>query len=330
MVGKISAITLLALLSPPVIAQATRLADDLQRFLAWFEGEYDNHEQVWRQKLDGAEPLEHVHHIFKAVEYPPLGPHVFFVKQYSDGDYDKVYRQRLYSFSMDEAENAILLRVHSFEDEAAYRLADQDPSLLRNLREERLKTIPGCEVYWRWNGERFDGGTKRDACSFMSKRYGKRIYVNDTLRLSDSWLWIQDQAHDGDGRRVFGHAIPHKNRKVKFYRGWMSVKRHKLRGDDAPEAATEADSDDWLFAKIPRIHNEGQRVPLRDEDGGSTGYTLSLETLTYQETGVPVLKVGVIEDRSGRTLSYSWTEPAARRIGINVRWFQAGLTRIDD
>ena len=57
---------------------------------------------------------------------------------------------------------------------------------------------------------------------------------------------------------------------------------------------------------------------------------MSLESLTYQETRVPVLKIGVIDDTTGYTLSYSWADPASRRIGLNVRWFQAGMTRIDE
>ena len=313
-------LTLAVLVSP---VPATAAEQEFQRFLTWFEGEFDNYEQVWQQKTDNEEDvLEHIHHIFKPVRVPALGDNVFFVKQYMDGDYDKVYRQRLYRFSVDDGENAILLTIYSFADEMKYRLADQRPAILETLEPDGLKTIPGCEVFWKWNGEFFDGYMKQDACSVVSRQTGKRIYINDTLRLTDSWIWIQDQAHDADGNRIFGHDVPHKNRKVKFYKGWMALKKHKVEPG--------ADLSDWIFAKIGRMHSEGQKIPLLDESGIRTGYTLSLETLTYQETRTPVLKVGVIEDRTGYTLSYSWAEPGSLRVGLNVRWFQAGLTRIDE
>ena len=302
---------------------AAHAAEQFQLFLDWFAGEYDNYEQVWQQQTDGEKDiLEHIHHIFKPVRVPALGDNVYFVKQYMDGDYDNVYRQRLYRFSVDDDENAILLTIYSFADELKYRLADQQPEILETLETDGLKTIPGCEVFWKWNGEYFDGYMKQDACSVVSRKTGKTIYINDTLRLTDSWIWIQDQAHDADGNRVFGHDAPHKNRKVKFYKGWMAVKKHRVEPD--------ADLSDWIFAKIGKMHNEGHKIPLLDESGKKTGYTLSLETLTYQETRIPVLKVGVIEDRTGYTLSYSWADPTSRRIGLNVRWFQAGLTRIDE
>ena len=102
----------------------------------------------------------------------------------------------------------------------------------------------------------------------------------------------------------------------------MAVKKHKVEPG--------ADLSEWIFTRIERMHNQGQKIPLLDESGKKTGYTLSLESLTYQETQTPVLKIGVIDDRTGYTLSYSWTEPGSLRVGLNVRWFQAGLTRIDE
>lgn len=117
-------------------------------------------------------------------------------------------------------------------------------------------------------------------------------------------------------------GAPSELEKVTWYKGWMAVKKHRVEPG--------ADLSEWIFARIERMHNQGQKVPLLDEAGNKTGYTLSLESLTYQETQVPVLKVGVIDDKTGYTLSYSWADPASRRVGLNVRWFQAGLTRIDE
>lgn len=117
-------------------------------------------------------------------------------------------------------------------------------------------------------------------------------------------------------------GTPSELEKAAYYKGWMAVKKHRVEPD--------ADLSEWIFARIERMHNQGQKIPLLDEYGNRTGYTLSLESVTYQETRVPVLKVGVIDDRTGYTLSYSWADPESHRVGLNVRWFQAGLTRIDE
>ena len=45
---------------------------------------------------------------------------------------------------------------------------------------------------------------------------------------------------------------------------------------------------------------------------------------------MPILKLGIIDETTGKTINYSWTSTDASRIGINVRWFQAGLTAVEE
>lgn len=42
-----------------------------------------------------------------------------------------------------------------------------------------------------------------------------------------------------------------------------------------------------------------------------------------------MLKLDVVDEASRATLSYAWTAPLAKRIGINPRWVQAGFTLED-
>jgi len=51
------------------------------------------------------------------------------------------------------------------------------------------------------------------------------------------------------------------------------------------------------------IHNEGQVVPILDRAGAPAGYSIQLARLTCQDSGVPVLKLGLIEDATGETIS---------------------------
>ena len=90
-----------------------------------------------------------------------------------------------------------------------------------------------------------------------------------------------------------------------------------------------ADAKDWVFIKDFRIHNEGQIVPIVDAEGGKTGYSVQLARLTYQNTTQPILQLGVIEDASGKTITYIWSEVGSERLGINLRWMQVGLTAAD-
>jgi len=311
----------LALLSTHAFGAASVVAKDLPTFLEWFPGEYDNHEQVWQQKLNGAETvLEHLHHIFAPVAAPAIGEHVFFVQQYLDGDPDNVYRQRLYRFDIDATEQAIRLTIFSFRDEPKYRDAHLRPATLRGLTDSELVNRPGCEVYWTRVDDFFKGHMKERACSFVSERNGKQIYITDDLRLTPDEIWIRDEAFDADGNRIFGNAdgLHHKNRKVRYFTGWGGV---KIAGPTAT-----ADDDQWHFVDRFSIHNEGQIVPITGKDGEPSGYSLQLARLTYQNTARAVLKLGLIDDRTGETVSYGWANPAAEMIGLNLRWAQVGLT----
>ena len=317
-----------------VAQPAASLEDDFSLFLQWFPGEYDNHEQHWQDKLDQAEQVhEHLHHIFLKVDAPDVGEHTFFVEQYMDGDPSNVYRRRLYSFSLDPVEQAIRLDIYSFSDEEKYANAHLTPEIFTDLNRAGLVDRPGCEVYWKFATDHFHGYMKDKACSVVSARSGKRIYVTDDLRLTADEIWIRDEAFFEEGSRVFGNAagIHHKNRKVQYYNGWAGVSSAgpALALDDGNWALTDGE---WGFTgdldNFGRfvIHNEGQIVPIPDKDGSPSGYSVQLAKLTYQNTTVPILTLKIREDSTGKTLAYSWTKTAADRIGINARWVQSGLT----
>ena len=300
-----------------------RSATDLEHFLGWFAGEYDNNEQVWQQAVDGVTPddrHEHIHHIFLPVSAPAIGEHTFFVKQYMDGDYENVYRQRLYSFTVNGQRGAIELAIHSFNDEQAYRHADRDPDVLEGIEPGELRNLPGCNVFWRFANDRYVGEMDEGACFYYSSNLGQNIYITDTLTLTADEIRIGDQAFDEDGNRLFGRDEPHVNRKVHYFDGWAAIRR----GSFQPDAAQP---EEMLLVPGLRLHNEGHVVPLVTESGDETGYALELARLTYQNTRVAVLKLGVLEAATGETVAYSWADPGAVRIGINLGWMQAGLTQ---
>lgn len=196
------------------------LARDFERMLQWFPGEYDNKLQAQADIAAGlgeGEAHEYIQHIFKPVKAPNIGKHVFFIKQTMDGDYENVYRQRLYTLEQDIQNRSVKLTIYSFLDEKKYRYTDKDSSLVANIRKDELRTVPGCEVYWTYHTDHFIGRMKERACHFYSQRSKKTIYISDTLKLTDREIWIADQAVDEQGNYVFGNkaGIPHKNIKVK-------------------------------------------------------------------------------------------------------------------
>ena len=304
---------------------------DLQRLVSWFAGEWDNHEQVWQQKTEADDkkiekiddPIPHTHHIFAPVKAPKLGEHIFYVQQSMDGDLKKVYRQRVYRFTVDEKEAAVKLEIFTPLDEKAFLNAHLQPQKFATLEMAALKAAPGCEVMWRYvpASNEFQGTMKPDACSFVSQRSGKKILVSDTLKLTESEIWINDQARDEQGNYVFGSKTntPVKNRKVRYFDGWVYLNRA---GKDALKTDTTFSSRRDL-----RLHNEGQTIPILFDDGAESPYLLQLAQLTYQNTKAPILKLAIIDKTTNKSVTYIWANTEATRIGMNLGWLQVGLTQ---
>ncbi|MCS6967492.1 MAG: chromophore lyase CpcT/CpeT [Cytophagales bacterium] len=295
----------------------TTLQQDLDTMMVWFAGEFDNFLQVWLEKRDSVKPElihEHIHSIFAPVEVPAFGKNVFYVKQYMDGDPKKIYRQRLYHFSIDAAEKAIRLDIYSFPVDSLYYDAHLQPEKLRSLTPNQLINTPGCAVFWKRNGDHFIGYMKPKACHFVSKRTGKRIYITDSLKLTPQEIWIRDEAEDEDGNYVFGHKakIPHKLKRVKYYTGWMVVQN-------------PLQQNQYFTMRNLRLHNQGDKVRFVTEKGEPTKYWLELSEVVYGKD-LNVLKLAIYEDGKPEAIAYTWGTPDAKRLGLNMRTLQAGVT----
>jgi CpeT/CpcT family (DUF1001) len=300
------------------------LKDDMKLMLQWFEGEFDNFQQVYKEKEEKAANVhEHIHSIFKPVSLPLLGRNVFYVLQYMDGDSTKIYRQRLYSFSENKTENAIQLDIYSFNTDSLYYYAHLQPAKLSGLTISQLSKTDGCEVFWKrtvaataGDPVSFTGYMKEKACNFISKRSGKRIFITDSLKLTTNEIWIRDEAVDENGGYVFGNKdkIPHKLKRCRFYKGWILLEKAGLTGE-------------YHQMRNLTWHDQGKRVRLYTEDGKATKYEVELASVLYG-SNLEVLKVAIYEVGLSKAVAYAWATPGAKNIGINLRWIQSGLTLV--
>jgi hypothetical protein len=295
------------------------LEDEMKLFSSWFEGRFDNYAQYYNDKETKFEhPHEHIHSIFKRVNLPSLGKNVFFVQQYLDGDEAKVYRQRLYIFTPDKKEKALKLTIYNFGDEKKYRDSHLDATKLNGLTMANLTTTPGCEVFWKLNKARdkFEGYMKKNACQVMSKRLNKTIIITDDLFLTKDEIWINDQAKDEQGNYVFGNKsnIHAKLKRVRWFEGWTAI----LKTGETPMATQDFTAAEYDGKTKIVIHDQGGKVKINDK------YSVELANLQHR-SGLWVLTFKVIENASGKAISYTWTNPEAERIGINLRWMQSSF-----
>lgn len=310
------------------VTEADVLARDLRDLTTWFTGRFDNDLQV----MFDAElnvPAEarngRIHSIFKPVDLPAFGTNVFYVEQYADNNPTRVYRQRIYRFAVDSAENAIKLEIFapSPEQERAILGAWADPSKLAGLTPEAMTLYPGCEVYWRRQENQFVGSMKTDACRVQSRRSGRLLIINDDLVLTPDALWIKDVARDETGAWVYGNraGVPHKLRKARGFTCWTAVLRGAGHGDSGEGNAN------WQFQRGGWIHDQGGELQLVTDEAEPRRFYLRLRLVEWPYgTNRPSLTLYAHEAGNPRAVSYSWADEGAQRIGINLRWLQASCT----
>lgn len=108
------------------------------------------------------------------------------------------------------------------------------------------------------------------------------------------------------------------SRKVRYYTGWVWFR------NAGPGAA--ADDKDTSFTARFLLHNEGQKMTVLRKDGSESPWAIELALLTYQNTRRPILKLALLDRATGKSISYTWTDPDGRTLGINLGWIQSGLT----
>lgn len=321
---KLKNLWLLLTLTLTLIASTSSFAEDevLQRdfatFLEWFPGVYDNQEQVAFQDSLGVpedERHERIHHVFEPVELPAFGEHVFYVQQHIDDDPGKIYRQRIYVFTVDHEEAAIRLAIHTPNDVESLIGAHLDPSKLDGLTPDDATNRPGCDVFWTRNANQFTGYMKDGACSFVSQRSGKKIIINDDLLLSEEEIWISDRAEDEDGNYVFGNkaGVPHKNRKARDFKCWMAVLKH--------------DEENWSFDNDLEVWDQGGTAWVTTEEDEPQTVGIKIRNVVWPTgTNKNSLVLYVYKGGDERAVSYVWGEPEANRLALNLRWMQASCT----
>jgi hypothetical protein len=313
----------------PVAAQPsaqTPLEKDLGVFLEWFPGRYDNELQVfWQDDLKVPEEARHerIHSIFRPVTAPAFGPHVFYVEQHEDADPSKIYRQRIYAFSADPANDAIRLKIYTPKKPEALAGAWRDPERLKKLKLSDATTVEGCDVFWRRQANQFLGSIPDGACRVVSTRSGNELVIDDDLVLTESEIWIADRATTPDGAYVFGNkaGVPHKLRKIRPFDCWTAILRGAKHGDSGEG------SEDWQFQRGGWIHDQGGDLALKTDEAPPRTVRLKLRRVEWPTgNNRPSLTLYVHEGDNRRAASYAWSEYDAERLGINLRWIQASCT----
>lgn len=132
---------------------------------------------------------------------------------------------------------------------------------------------------------------------------------------------VYDRRADGSGFDLsVGRSIVRLNR-ARPFTCWISVRRF------ADRASGEAD---WSFDRGLALHDQGGRVLVRPD--GAPPVVIRMRHVIWPPPSPnrPSLVLYVHRPETPDVAeSYSWADPDARMVGINLRWMQASCTRTE-
>lgn len=188
--------------SQPSIAASSD--EDWQRFLAWWPGDYDNFGQLAQIAAEGESSVMPPTALYiRRVELPSFGADVFYAEWHNAENPSDILRQRFYAFERDG--DSLRLNLHIFppDEEFVARTAGAylDPSKLDGVTVADMFPLPGCDVFFTWDGEVFSGAMKRRSCSFEAPGTNEFIYSWSQMRLRpsvfeylDGWFRPEDDS----------------------------------------------------------------------------------------------------------------------------------------
>lgn len=297
----------------------------LDQIVAALAGEWDNHQQLWlaKQSATGEQPpaLPRLHYSLQPLQAPKIGRRLFLVQQTGGGLTNGKVRLRVWRFAVDNENGGVRQDVYAFRQSERY-IALLQAGQLPELKHEDLVPTPGCSL--RWTAVAADGWLGSMAgqqCSAGDRLGELPSYVRDQLYLQRNQLTVESTS------ALVGQRAPPpvelKMQRASRFEGWLAI------NPAGPSARSGDAQRPWHTRKDLRLHDGGQRLEVLWDDGTPSGWSLELARLQYPNAAEPILRLDLIEDNGGRVLTYVWAGAASTQIGMNLGWFQVGLTRAD-
>ncbi|MEO9467996.1 chromophore lyase CpcT/CpeT [Parasphingorhabdus sp.] len=302
---------MLGIASPAEAADRDPMTRDLILLTDWFEGNFDNEEQIWFQKLQGdalAEKDRHqrIHTIHRRVDLPQFGKNVFYIEEYLDNDPKNVFRQRIVIFSTDGKTRQIRMASPAIKNGKEFHGAYSDPSKLTHLTRDDLIFFEGCDVFWERRASQFEGQIIPKSCVYGEGE--KRRYSLHKLWLSSDKFWRVDASllMSDDSLHV-GHPedMPHEMRRALPF----NCSIHFFADNQFSGQVVEDLS----------LHSQGGTASAtRKSDGREFEILMREKEYPYYETRPDFIYFSLREKGQERSIGFSVNDPSSRQVGVRA------------
>lgn len=278
---------------------------DLELLTRWFEGEFDNSDQLWFEadpRSSTPEEARHqrLHTIHMRIDLPEFGERVFYVEEYGDNDPANVFRQRIVIFSPSDRVRTIRMRQGFFKDTQKV-LGGKN---LEGLTQDDVFFLDECDVFWKRDAGQFVGKMDPKACVFGEGE--TRRYSVHNMSLSQNRYWRVDSTFlVSDDSRHSGEPVdsPFEMKRAVRYECEIS-----FRDEGHPPQKITGLS----------LHSEGgTAIVKRDSDGQEFELLLRAKEYPFFDHQPDFLYFSVRKKGENRSVSFAVSDLHSRRVGFN-------------
>jgi hypothetical protein len=264
----------------------------------WLPGVFDNGEQVaFDVRLKVAPEARHAPLQWRItrIKDSALGPYVFEAERVAGA----VTQRWIWTLTADAGFRTVRMRQHKVEQFPA------DPA--------QLKPIIGCDILWTRGAGQF---TARSEPACMGEDAQRQTIA---LELSAAKLTELRQLFDRKGKLAAGNPEnePDRLNRARLFECYV----------DIPGVGGGA-AIPFKRTSGLKVHDQGGEAWFTTQETPSRKLGLRLRSVDWPMNNAPgtftrnSLTLYVLEDQGGaepKTISYGWTEPGVRRIGLNLK-----------
>lgn len=330
----LSGIALIAAASPAFAANSyDPFARDIKILTNWFEGQFDNEEQVWYQNHPASNTTKksrhtRIHTMHRRLEWPELGEHVFYVEEYKDNDPEDLIRQRIVTFKSDPENGAIRMKQGFFKDAPSAKGAYIEPAKLSSLTKadvffmEDLDPTAECDVLWKRVAGQFEGKMKDKSCIFGEGE--KRRYSVHDMSLSKDKYWRVDATYllsDDSFHAGSPNGKPNQLRRAEpFICGGRFF-------PDANSTFDEGKGKVQAFKNI-RTHSQGGSFQVkRDSDSQMFEVLLRTKEYPFYDERPDFLYFSLRKAGEERSLAFTVNDNLSRQMAVTIPGISVGCHR---
>lgn len=296
-----------AQLKAAVSAQdADPFARDIRILTTWFEGDFDNEEQLWFQnfplsEVPEEEIVERLHYRHTRLAKSSLGEFVFLTERYLNNDPSKGYESWIVSFTSSSEKNGILMRQARSSLPKTFKSQLSSDDLDKIVSVSAPEFDPGCDVLWSRKAGQFEGRLVNENCDAQ----GMHSHATDAgvLTLSDSMYWKTRQLIGRDASATDHPAVTYETRKAKWFVCDMYF--YSEQGDQ--------------FVKGIRVHSQGGTAQaVRESDGRVFEYLIREKAYPYYSVRPDFIYFSIRPEGEKFSSVFSVSDVDSRRIGMRT------------